>query len=68
MNGRRVKLEDVPCRQCICLAICRRKALMDLEEDCQLVYNFLNRKFTTLPQHYKKWALLIKVLKDNYHQ
>jgi len=61
-----VRIEDVPCYQCICLALCRRRDLLDLEKDCSLINKYYRARPRGISSgvDYKKWALLVKVLKE----
>ena len=61
-----VNIEDVPCYQCICLALCRRRNIVDLEKDCSLIFKYYKEAPTGMSSgvDYKKWSLLVKVLKE----
>jgi hypothetical protein len=37
-----------PCKDCICLAICKNKTYYRLIEDCSLIYDILYRGFISL--------------------
>jgi hypothetical protein len=60
-----ITIEDVPCYQCICLAVCRHRDLIHLERDCPLIMKYYHKKSKTGSNglDYRKWSLLIDVLK-----
>lgn len=68
---KKLTIEDVPCYQCICLAICCRRTLYDVEETCPLLKEFLYTD-RDLPYQIKKirdqttfakWTLVLKAMR-----
>lgn len=61
--AKKITIKDVPCYQCICLALCRNRDITHLEQDCPLIkkYYKISIKNNFL---YLKWSLLVKVLKE----
>ena len=37
------KYEDIPCMDCICLAVCKGKLYTPLIEDCSIIFNYMER-------------------------
>ncbi len=61
--------KDLPCYECLCLAICRWKSLSELES-CNLVYDFLRLRrstgtltLTLLPYDSQKYDILLKFMR-----
>ena len=61
--SKKITIEDVPCYQCICLAVCRNRDITHLEQDCPLIKKYYNNE-PIYNIGYLKWSLLVKVLKQ----
>lgn len=60
--NKKLTIEDVPCHQCICLAMCKNKALYMLEEECVHVEKYFGKSSISSTIGFRKWSLLIKAL------
>jgi hypothetical protein len=64
--AKKITIKDVPCYQCICLAICRNRDITQLEQDCPLIKKYYDNEPISIRNilAYLKWSLLVKVLKE----
>jgi len=64
MNDKKVTIEDVPCYECLCLAMCKNKTILILEEECPHIKKYYASSPTGIVDgiDFRKWTLLLKAL------